>query len=235
MDIRPSSILSCFLLGTTDSKSCLRKLRGEYDVLRLIWSIICEEWWAVHVDFFPMKESIPQLLPLAVSNSYPRANYPKERCDFSGCAVATVGKNIEFPPPLLVPMGSFDTQTSESLYINMMPIILGDESSIPWFCEQYIPIIQYTAQLSNMSLSQVVYLTIDERPVAAGNSQRRGGLHVESPGLLPVLPQSADGEALRYIASGRYVTGAEHFWGGNSIILTDTSIEISIYCTYLPM
>lgn len=216
MDIQPSSILSCFLLGTIDSKSCLRKLRGEYDVLRLIWSIVCEEWWAVHVDIFPMKASIPQLLPLPDS-SYPRVNYPKERCDFSGCAAATVGKNIEFPPPLLVPMGSFDTQSSESLYINMMPIILGDESTIPWFCKQYIPMIQYITQLSHMSLSQVVYLTIDERPVADGTSQRRGGLHVESPGLLPVLPQSAEGETLRYIASGRYVTGAEHFWGGHSI------------------
>ena len=233
MNVRQSSILSCVLLGTRDPNSFLRKLRGEYDVLRLIWSIVCEEWWAVHIDAFSTKETIPQLLSLPdfanedVYDFPQNRNYPKERCEVSGCAVATVGKHLNFPPPLLVPMGTFENQTSENLYVNMMPLVVGEESTVPWFCKQYMPLISYVFQLSKFSLSQVVYLTIDERPVTAGSSQRRGGLHVESPGLLPILPVSDEGETMRYVASGRYVTGAEHFWGGHAVLFDHN------FCSYI--
>jgi hypothetical protein len=60
------------------------------------------------------------------------------------------------------------------------------------------------------------YLTIDERPVEEGISQRRPGLHVESPGVLPVLKSGVSLEDASYRVAqpgGRYVTAVEHPWG----------------------
>ena len=104
----------------------------------------------------------------------------------------------------------------------MMPIILQDNSSIPSFCQQYLPLIQHALSVNNgvnlKRRQQIAYLTIDEHPVATGHSQRRSGLHIEAPGRLPILKTSDKGDSVPYIASGRYVTGAEHHWGGGMMM-----------------
>jgi hypothetical protein len=214
------SVLGIFLLGTLDSNSSLRKLRGKSDILMLIWTRVCEEWWSVNIDFYGTT-SIPSLLP----KFEPRyTSYPQIRRQLSGCPIATVAKDLSFPPPAVVPLGTFKDQQSEHLFINMMPIDLLDLESIPTCCRGYISFISLvTSYISTRTRSPklIAYLSIDERPLSAGMPQRRAGLHVESPGFLPLLSTS-------YISSGRFVPGAEHHWG-HGLMTRDERIEGGIF------
>lgn len=87
-------------------------------------------------------------------------------------------------------------------YCNMMPIRLPNKirdyissreetedwmRSIPEQFRPYIPLIQ-ACPLTAEDEGQIGYLTVDERTVTNHESQRRGGLHAESPGLLRVAP-----------------------------------------------
>jgi len=65
--------------------------------------------------------------------------------------------------------------------INMMPIIMGDAQSIP---EEYREYASMVDTCDTEQIGKVGYLTIDESVVKNG-FHRRGGIHVESPGLLP--------------------------------------------------
>ena len=75
---------------------------------------------------------------------------PPERQAASGCPVAIVERVVSFPAPLVLPLGSYDSQTSEHLYINMMPFRYHDEESLPDFCRQYWPIIQECVKRTNL-------------------------------------------------------------------------------------
>ena len=77
---------------------------------------------------------------------------------------------VEFPEPT-------------GLYCNMMPFVLGSEQSLPLRFQRYWPLLK-KLPIPVEERGQVGYLTIDERPVEAGEAQRRPGLHCESPGLL---------------------------------------------------
>jgi hypothetical protein len=66
----------------------------------------------------------------------------------------------------------------------MMPIVLGDLRSIPKHLRKYAPLICACPGLVGDELGKVAYLTIVEGTVSAdGETQRRGGIHCESPGL----------------------------------------------------
>lgn len=47
--------LQVFLLGTLDPHSPLRILRGQGDVMRMIWTRACEEYWSLHIDAYQPK------------------------------------------------------------------------------------------------------------------------------------------------------------------------------------
>ena len=59
-------------------------------------------------------------------------------------------------------------------HINMMPIILGDPTSIPCDLHDYLPMIN----ACDAETGGVAYLTIDERSVESG-THRRAGIHTE--------------------------------------------------------
>lgn len=73
---------------------------------------------------------------------------------------------VEFPTP-------------QGLNVNMMPFILGDASTLPSEMRQYLPVIE-ACQVEESLLGEVCYLTITENEARAGNSHRRGGVHVEA-------------------------------------------------------
>lgn len=69
---------------------------------------------------------------------------------------------------------------SRGIMINMMPYIIGDHGSIPPEYLQYIDIIKVCEfNLSKEEMGKIGYLTINESDVKAGETQRRGGAHVE--------------------------------------------------------
>lgn len=93
---------------------------------------------------------------------------------------------------------------STGVSVNMMPFILGDLNSVPENLRQYDEIIQMCKFGSRKG--EVAYLTIDERPVISGLSQRRGGPHTEAGAI------SFGGAVRGSFGSGLGSLG----WGGGS-------------------
>eukprot|EP01060_Flectonema_neradi_P009736 TRINITY_DN1693_c1_g1_i1.p1 TRINITY_DN1693_c1_g1~~TRINITY_DN1693_c1_g1_i1.p1 ORF type:complete len:275 (+),score=47.34 TRINITY_DN1693_c1_g1_i1:308-1132(+) len=81
---------------------------------------------------------------------------------------------VEFPEP-------------KDININMMPFVFGDIASLPEEYHQYWPMIKQFGRCISKS-GHVCYLTIQESLVKAGTSQRRPGLHIETPGCVENLP-----------------------------------------------
>ena len=218
-----SSPLLTFLLGTLDAAHPLRRLRGNRDVLQQIWEMACEEWWELHIDRYP--RDIPNLEATHFSRSR-GVDYPYLRKQSGGCPVATMKEDMLFPPPVTVPAGTFQGQRGDQLYVNMMPIsILDLDTTLPSICQQYRPLIEECVRKRgwrrDSNANDIVYLTIDERIVEYDQPQRRGGLHVESPGVLPIWPRKA-------APGDRFVPGAEHRWGGG-LMMRDETVVGGIY------
>jgi hypothetical protein len=209
--------LLIFLGGTLDPKNPLSLFRGQRDVLRIIWTYVCEEWWNLHVER-SLEEEIPDL-----SESW-EFSYPVERQRYGGCPVATVARNVIFPPLTSLPPSSLPHQQEDFLYLNMMPFDILDQETLPPFCRQYWSLIQSCVRLvdpRSVRADQQGFLSIDERPAPSGRAQRREGLHVESPGILPLI-----GEMESH--SQRFVPGVEHHWG-NGIMMRSEYVEGGIF------
>jgi len=71
----------------------------------------------------------------------------------------------------------------KDICINMMPFVLGQENSIPKKYRQYWPLIK-RCPIDLEEYGKIGYLTIHESLVKPGQSQRRPGIHTETPGLL---------------------------------------------------
>lgn len=84
---------------------------------------------------------------------------------------------VEFPAPL---------DGFACVNINMMPVIpmLG-ESGLPVSVQRYAPLIS-ACKIPHDEGSNVMYLSVHEEWVEPNATQRRPGLHVESPGLVQV-------------------------------------------------
>lgn len=108
--------------------------------------------------------------------------------------------NGRTPPKLTAVPRVLDTNTrmdfppANGININMMPFIMGLPTSIPSAYRQYWPLIE-GCNLSQSEKQKVGFLTIQEGWVPAGKSQRRGGLHIDSPGAQ--LSQSGNYQADR--------------------------------------
>lgn len=77
-------------------------------------------------------------------------------------------KYVTFPPPT-------------GININMMPFKIHDLSTLPWFCGSYHSIIKACLSQTMLWGDTIAYLTIQESHVPCGSSQRRPGLHIDSP------------------------------------------------------
>lgn len=67
----------------------------------------------------------------------------------------------------------------KGIMINMMPIIVGDEQSLPENIKPYQEMINSTS----LKQGDIAYLTIRESVIGKNQSQGRGGIHVEAPKL----------------------------------------------------
>jgi hypothetical protein len=78
----------------------------------------------------------------------------------------------------IVRVGKVKFPEYREISINMMPFIAGDKFSIPEEYRQYYGLIE-ACDLEEEEVGKVCFLTINESLVKKGNSQRRGGIHVE--------------------------------------------------------
>lgn len=62
-----------------------------------------------------------------------------------------------------------------NLNINMMPIVMGDESSVPDFAKSYTDLINKC----NFKRGTTIYLTVNEDIIERGTTQRRPGIHTD--------------------------------------------------------
>mmetsp|Transcript_21636 Transcript_21636/g.48344 ORF Transcript_21636/g.48344 Transcript_21636/m.48344 type:complete len:456 (+) Transcript_21636:59-1426(+) len=115
-------------------------------------------------------------------------------------AFARVG-NVTFPPPA-------------GRNVNMMPIVLGDIDSLPEDLQPYYPLID-SCPFVREELGQIAYLTVHESFVDAGATQRRPGLHIESPGVfpdpIPVVVNEGETAAAPPVCA--FTPAVEHPWG----------------------
>ncbi|KAI9366004.1 hypothetical protein DFJ73DRAFT_955823 [Zopfochytrium polystomum] len=74
----------------------------------------------------------------------------------------------------------------EPLHVNMLPIKMGRHESLPLKCRRYSALVNRCLFHCPEEMSQIGYLTIHEGWVEPGQSQRRPGLHVESPGYYKI-------------------------------------------------
>jgi len=71
----------------------------------------------------------------------------------------------------------------ELINVNMMPFSPIDmKQTLPIDCQNYIPMIENCLD-SQSTINKTMYLTIQESIVNQGETQRRSGLHIESPNL----------------------------------------------------
>eukprot|EP00746_Dinoflagellata_sp_MGD_P007705 gnl/MRDRNA2_/MRDRNA2_115310_c0_seq1.p1 gnl/MRDRNA2_/MRDRNA2_115310_c0~~gnl/MRDRNA2_/MRDRNA2_115310_c0_seq1.p1 ORF type:complete len:610 (-),score=127.49 gnl/MRDRNA2_/MRDRNA2_115310_c0_seq1:269-2098(-) len=103
-----------------------------------------------------------------------------DSCDSSGHGLLRVDKirsagfqhtaKVSFPEP-------------SGININMMPFIFNQKESVPVEFHGYWPLI-CACPVTKSAYGQIGYLTVHEGFVQEGATQRRAGLHVESPGRL---------------------------------------------------
>mmetsp|Transcript_56404 Transcript_56404/g.167885 ORF Transcript_56404/g.167885 Transcript_56404/m.167885 type:complete len:458 (+) Transcript_56404:52-1425(+) len=93
----------------------------------------------------------------------------------------------------------------QGIQINMMPFVIGDKQSIPPEYHQYWGLI--TSCPCHSERGKVGFLTIHEGIVPKGESQRRGGLHVDMSGMMampgryqrPVVLHWGRGQAEKHV------------------------------------
>ncbi|KAI9364019.1 hypothetical protein DFJ73DRAFT_792773 [Zopfochytrium polystomum] len=75
----------------------------------------------------------------------------------------------------------------EPFHVNMLPFVMGHDCTLPLKCRRYAGLIDLCLLHCPDELGQVGYLTVHEGFVEPGRSQRRPGLHIESPGFVEAL------------------------------------------------
>ena len=240
--------LFTFLCGTTDIDSPLILLRGQADVLRKIFTLACEEFWMSHIVVG--EEGIPQLPTAfeAKQSKQQEENYRDSKGQYLGGAPAAIlEQNVGFPKPSKIAIGKVDANpyfvkdtkddTVGHLYVNMLPFDIKDKGTLPDELKQYWPIIELCSRriVKKPSGHCTGYLTIDERPVCAGNSQRRPGVHCESPSVIAVPESDAKGgnmpNFIAHAKNGCYIPGAEHHWGRGIMMRGDRLVGGIYMCS----
>ena len=76
-------------------------------------------------------------------------------------------------------LGEITFPAFTGLRIMMLPIIIGDPSSLPLAYQDWTSAFRRLSSFATRYIGQVGYLTIDEAHVTAGATHRRPGLHVD--------------------------------------------------------
>lgn len=76
-------------------------------------------------------------------------------------------------------VGEVDLPQFSGIRVMMMPIVLGDISSLPILLGGWIDTIAQMFRMRDQHAGDIGYLTIDEKHVKAGETHRRAGLHVD--------------------------------------------------------
>ena len=94
-----------------------------------------------------------------------------------------------------------------------MPFNVRHKSSLPSYLQQYWAMIQVCLKRAKLQDS-CAFLTIDERPVLANSTHRRGGVHIECPGYLALNDfASHTRHTSGSLSVSTFIPGIEQNWG----------------------
>ena len=136
-----------------------------------------------------------------VKNIVQMANDWDEYIDPTGLALRCLTKTNRYDNSL-----KFPRPDPKGTDINMMPFIMNgrfERTKLPQYLYRYWPLINTVFYKDSSQWGKICYLTIHESFVKKGYSQRRPGLHVESPGNIKLSKdQLSDKDPLKeYIFS----------------------------------
>eukprot|EP01083_Nonionella_stella_P004445 12852_1 len=85
----------------------------------------------------------------------------------------------------------------QDININMMPFIMDSDfakTKLPQYLKPYHPIIVLCLNQDLEQKGKICFLTVHESMVDKGKTQRRPGLHVETPGMICICDELNDGK-----------------------------------------
>jgi hypothetical protein len=85
---------------------------------------------------------------------------------------------------------------------------MGDPSSLPNYLQPYYETCIASCNVMPYEIGKVCYLTVSEGYVRAKDTQRRGGIHVEAPGIY-------------LLKDSTFVAGLENVWGLGRAVTPD--------------
>ncbi|KAJ3282616.1 hypothetical protein HDU79_009795, partial [Rhizoclosmatium sp. JEL0117] len=171
--VPPNKLIPLLLFGLRDPSSHLHKFTRDIDAFRLLLTAISHRNFGAWIEHSVHPKDIKYA-------SWRRNGFAKGMICFP--------EEIGFPAPLRNEDGSL-----QEFHVNMMPFEmtnpdLGVEDDVLY---------------DNKEWGKIGYLTIHESFIQEGTTQRRPGLHIESPGSLP------NGPPLKAHAYHRW-----YCWGG---------------------
>ena len=162
---RLEAIARILLMGVYDDNNILSHLRGVRYILKAIWEMALEFNSHYFNDY----------IELSTSTSHQYYNFGSKNKKF----MKEYWSPIKFPP-------------KQDLNINMMPFVMStgfSDSGLPSYLKGWYPIIKTCLQTDRSQLNKIGYLTVQESLVEKGKTQRRPGLHVETPGDIYIHQQ----------------------------------------------
>jgi len=219
-------ILKVILEGVYDEECSLSAFRGCPHIVMKIWIDVKNFWKAKVIQ--PSRKN-EDLSPSVLWHEWWKAveEFTKD----------TFKSELFFTPLYLFDWSNGTTHysfpTPTNININMMPFKVGEDfesCQLPEYIEPYWPLIStcLEPQMARASwhmwprrsipsdVGKVYYLTIQESWVDKGNSQRRPGLHVDSPGKVkfkgetPDVDRKGNGISQRYFGH-RWGNGCAHY------------------------
>ncbi|KAI9348660.1 hypothetical protein BDR26DRAFT_931042 [Obelidium mucronatum] len=184
----PNKLLPLLIHGVRDPQSSLHVFNRDTDAFRLLLGSLDFKAWGLVV--FPEQVAFPPPL---------RDEITGEPADF----------HVNMMPFMMMnPDPTLDTDVlyrAEELSFNVVA------DALPPKCKRYAPMIATCLRRCGREWGKVGYLTIHESFVDEGNSQRRGGLHIESPGNLVGGPDLKAHAYHRWYCwgGGKFGTGIE--------------------------
>ena len=218
MRLNLNPVLKIFLEGLYDENCNLSKLRGcPYIVMRI---------WKEVRDFWNEKITLPLIKD---------EDFIKNGSGFLDLCKESFKSETYFAP-LCLRMSYYDEGEKYSfpaatdININMMPFIVGEDfenCKLPNYLKNYWDLIEACLRPQHQrhhwhgwpnskipsDIGKVYYLTIQESWVEPGNSQRRPGLHVDSPGSVKIKGEDARPYGLDLEGNGKSKCYRGHGWG----------------------